>query len=336
MFFCCAGRFRFDFWKRPLCISGNKQDSDLHKELKGLKRLKYTHDLADGNHQKERNLCLLRRCLLWNKLYPSSSPEFLIQYEDLLHQPGVWVNLTEVAGTGTTAQLNLSPYVYYSFRVLALNQVGYSQPSQSSSQYRTNPSGDEHGHTGGGKKTATCKIFKNIHSLHHVLFGFPSSWWESIKCSGSRNRAWQLSHLLDGKISFFQIGNPLLWRAECCEPVSSCRFFLKRYVVQLKFHGSKVGAFFSKNILSVAADRVSVQRAQPGVQSAVETEGRGWGLVLKECGQRFPVCRVWDSNLRALRDQGPSSEWLWQRPRARSGGRILWRGLWVDWLLYTL
>uniref|UniRef100_A0A673BRE0 Neural cell adhesion molecule L1 n=1 Tax=Sphaeramia orbicularis TaxID=375764 RepID=A0A673BRE0_9TELE len=69
----------------------------------------------------------------------SPTQTFLIQYEDLLHQPGVWVNLTEVAGTSTTAQLNLSPYVYYSFRVLALNQVGYSDPSQPSRQYRTNP-----------------------------------------------------------------------------------------------------------------------------------------------------------------------------------------------------
>uniref|UniRef100_A0A8C2XN73 Neural cell adhesion molecule L1 n=1 Tax=Cyclopterus lumpus TaxID=8103 RepID=A0A8C2XN73_CYCLU len=69
----------------------------------------------------------------------SPTQKFLIQYEDLLHQPGVWINLTEVAGTSTTAQLNLSPYVYYSFRVLALNNVGYSQPSQPSSQYRTNP-----------------------------------------------------------------------------------------------------------------------------------------------------------------------------------------------------
>lgn len=69
----------------------------------------------------------------------SPTQTFLIQYEDLLHQPGVWMNLTEVAGTSTTAQLNLSPYVYYSFRVLALNQVGYSDPSQPSRQYRTNP-----------------------------------------------------------------------------------------------------------------------------------------------------------------------------------------------------
>nr|XP_046234888.1 neuronal cell adhesion molecule a isoform X2 [Scatophagus argus] len=65
--------------------------------------------------------------------------KFLIQYEDLLHHPGVWINLTEVASTSTTAQLNLSPYVYYSFRVLAMNHVGYSQPSQPSSQYRTSP-----------------------------------------------------------------------------------------------------------------------------------------------------------------------------------------------------
>ncbi|KAK2858908.1 hypothetical protein Q5P01_003528 [Channa striata] len=79
--------------------------------------------------------------LTWIPGEEHNSPiqKFLIQYEDLLHQPGVWINLTEVGGTSTTAQLKLSPYVYYSFRVLALNEVGYSQPSQSSRQYRTNP-----------------------------------------------------------------------------------------------------------------------------------------------------------------------------------------------------
>lgn len=70
------------------------------------------------------------------------SPDFLIQYEDLLHQPGVWTNLTEVDGTSTTVQLSLSPHVYYSFRVLAMNRLGYSEPSQPSNQYRTNPAGE--------------------------------------------------------------------------------------------------------------------------------------------------------------------------------------------------
>ncbi|XP_056132630.1 LOW QUALITY PROTEIN: neuronal cell adhesion molecule a [Lampris incognitus] len=69
----------------------------------------------------------------------SPTQNFLIQYEDLLHQPGVWVNMTEVSGASTTAHLDLSPFVYYSFRVLAFNSVGYSQPSQPSPQYRTNP-----------------------------------------------------------------------------------------------------------------------------------------------------------------------------------------------------
>ncbi|XP_062850714.1 neuronal cell adhesion molecule a [Trichomycterus rosablanca] len=64
---------------------------------------------------------------------------FLVQYEDSLHEPGVWYNLTEASGSSTTAHLELSPYVYYSFRVLALNDVGLSEPSSSSGQYRTNP-----------------------------------------------------------------------------------------------------------------------------------------------------------------------------------------------------
>lgn len=88
--------------------------------------------------------------LTWTPGDEHNSPtqKFLIQYEDLLHQPGVWVNLTEADGTSTTAQLALSPYVYYSFRVLALNNVGYSDPSQSSRQYRTNPAAPDENPSG--------------------------------------------------------------------------------------------------------------------------------------------------------------------------------------------
>ncbi|XP_059361124.1 neuronal cell adhesion molecule-like isoform X13 [Carassius carassius] len=79
--------------------------------------------------------------LTWTPGYENNSPIqlFLIQYEDSLHKPGVWVNMTEVSGTRTTVNLELSPYVYYSFRVLALNEVGLSQPSAPSRQYRTSP-----------------------------------------------------------------------------------------------------------------------------------------------------------------------------------------------------
>ncbi|XP_065133380.1 neuronal cell adhesion molecule isoform X3 [Paramisgurnus dabryanus] len=79
--------------------------------------------------------------LTWTPGDEHSSPikKFLIQYEDGLHQGGVWHNLTEVPGTKTTAHLKLSPYIHYSFRVLALNDVGYSRPSVPSHQYKTSP-----------------------------------------------------------------------------------------------------------------------------------------------------------------------------------------------------
>ncbi|XP_036374073.1 neuronal cell adhesion molecule a isoform X14 [Megalops cyprinoides] len=74
--------------------------------------------------------------------------KFVIQYEDSLHQPGVWHNLTEVPGTKTTAHLKLSPYVYYTFRVQAVNDVGFSQPSPPSQQYRTEPAAPEENPSG--------------------------------------------------------------------------------------------------------------------------------------------------------------------------------------------
>lgn len=69
-------------------------------------------------------------------------PGFLIQYEDSLHQPDAWLNLTEVPGTKTTALLSLSPFAHYSFRVLAVNQMGPSRPSEPSRQYRTEGAGN--------------------------------------------------------------------------------------------------------------------------------------------------------------------------------------------------
>nr|XP_054093410.1 neuronal cell adhesion molecule isoform X27 [Callithrix jacchus] len=80
--------------------------------------------------------------LSWTPGDDNNSPitKFIIEYEDAMHEPGLWHHQTEVSGTQTTAQLKLSPYVNYSFRVTAVNSIGKSLPSEASEQYLTKAS----------------------------------------------------------------------------------------------------------------------------------------------------------------------------------------------------
>ncbi|XP_058379099.1 neuronal cell adhesion molecule isoform X1 [Diceros bicornis minor] len=77
--------------------------------------------------------------LSWTPGDDNNSPitKFIIEYEDAMHEAGLWHHQTEVSGTHTTAQLKLSPYVNYSFRVMAVNSLGRSLPSEASEQYLT-------------------------------------------------------------------------------------------------------------------------------------------------------------------------------------------------------
>ncbi|XP_077328293.1 neuronal cell adhesion molecule isoform X15 [Lithobates pipiens] len=88
--------------------------------------------------------------LSWVSGDDNNSPitEFIIEYEDAMREPGMWHLQTKVSGTQTTASLSLSPYVNYSFRVIAVNEIGRSDPSVPSERYMTkaaepdtNPSG---------------------------------------------------------------------------------------------------------------------------------------------------------------------------------------------------
>ncbi|XP_059134916.1 neuronal cell adhesion molecule isoform X25 [Peromyscus eremicus] len=77
--------------------------------------------------------------LTWTPGDDNNSPitKFIIEYEDAMHEAGIWHHQAEVSGTQTTAQLTLSPYVNYSFRVMAENSIGRSVPSEASEQYLT-------------------------------------------------------------------------------------------------------------------------------------------------------------------------------------------------------
>ncbi|XP_070802995.1 neuronal cell adhesion molecule isoform X8 [Pituophis catenifer annectens] len=79
--------------------------------------------------------------LTWIPGNENNSPitRYIIEYEDALHEPGIWHYQMEVPSVFTTVKLKLSPYVNYSFRVIALNEIGRSQPSESSEKYFTKP-----------------------------------------------------------------------------------------------------------------------------------------------------------------------------------------------------
>ncbi|XP_051237581.1 neuronal cell adhesion molecule isoform X5 [Dicentrarchus labrax] len=88
--------------------------------------------------------------LTWTPGDEHNSPiqKFLIQYEDIMHHRGHWHNLTEVPGTKTTAHLKLSPYVHYTFRVLAHNGVDFSRPSVPSRVFKTDAAAPDENPTG--------------------------------------------------------------------------------------------------------------------------------------------------------------------------------------------
>ncbi|XP_036003352.1 neuronal cell adhesion molecule isoform X13 [Fundulus heteroclitus] len=118
------------------CIVNTTLDHDLATaELTVVGRPDPPTDL-ELTDQKKRSVQLT-----WIPGEEHNSPieEFVIQYEDSLHRRGHWHDLARVPGTKTTAHLKLSPHVYYTFRVLARNAVGLSEPSSPSRMYKTDP-----------------------------------------------------------------------------------------------------------------------------------------------------------------------------------------------------
>ncbi|XP_012934060.1 neurofascin isoform X13 [Heterocephalus glaber] len=77
--------------------------------------------------------------LTWIPGEDNNSPitEYVVQFEEDQFQPGVWHDHSKFPGSVNSAVLQLSPYVNYQFRVIAINEVGSSHPSLPSERYRT-------------------------------------------------------------------------------------------------------------------------------------------------------------------------------------------------------
>uniref|UniRef100_A0A8C5FYJ5 Neural cell adhesion molecule L1 n=1 Tax=Gouania willdenowi TaxID=441366 RepID=A0A8C5FYJ5_GOUWI len=77
--------------------------------------------------------------LTWVPGESNHSPitEYLVQYDDDDWLPGKWKNLSSYPGILTSVILHLTPFTYYQFRVIAINAIGASRPSQPSSRFQS-------------------------------------------------------------------------------------------------------------------------------------------------------------------------------------------------------
>ncbi|KAL2090878.1 hypothetical protein ACEWY4_013141 [Coilia grayii] len=77
--------------------------------------------------------------LTWVPGDDNNSPitDFLVQFEEDRWEPRKWQNLSSHPGNMNSVLLELSPFVNYQFRVIAINAVGQSTPSRPSKRYQT-------------------------------------------------------------------------------------------------------------------------------------------------------------------------------------------------------
>lgn len=69
--------------------------------------------------------------------FHSVSTEYVVEFEDQGLKGRGWEELTRVGGNQESAVLRLWPYISYRFRVIAINEVGKSDPSKPSEIYNT-------------------------------------------------------------------------------------------------------------------------------------------------------------------------------------------------------
>ncbi|KAM9107637.1 neurofascin isoform 1-T1 [Megaptera novaeangliae] len=131
------------------CIASTELDQDLAKAYLTVLADQATPTnrlaaLPKGRPERPRDLELTDLAersvrLTWIPGDDNNSPitDYVVQFEEDQFQPGVWHDHSKFPGSVNSAVLQLSPYVNYQFRVIAINEVGSSHPSLPSERYRT-------------------------------------------------------------------------------------------------------------------------------------------------------------------------------------------------------
>ncbi|XP_059918073.1 neurofascin homolog (chicken) a isoform X14 [Gadus macrocephalus] len=127
--------------------------------------------------------------------------QFLVQYEEDRWEPGSWQNLTSYPGDLNSVILQLSPFINYQFRVIAINSVGQSAPSHPSPRYKTSgapPDVIPSGLQGWGTKKNNMEISwepllnveRNGPNLHYQLWWRRKDTgeaWSNVTTAGSKH-----------------------------------------------------------------------------------------------------------------------------------------------------
>ncbi|XP_028023584.2 neurofascin isoform X4 [Balaenoptera acutorostrata] len=131
------------------CVASTELDQDLAKAYLTVLADQATPTnrlaaLPKGRPERPRDLELTDLAersvrLTWIPGDDNNSPitDYVVQFEEDQFQPGVWHDHSKFPGSVNSAVLQLSPYVNYQFRVIAINEVGSSHPSLPSERYRT-------------------------------------------------------------------------------------------------------------------------------------------------------------------------------------------------------
>lgn len=76
--------------------------------------------------------------------------EFIVEAEEKLHTgegKAIWKKWERVSGSHTQTQLTLRPFCTYRFRIVAVNEIGESRPSEPTEDHVTPPAGNTPEHT---------------------------------------------------------------------------------------------------------------------------------------------------------------------------------------------